>query len=50
MNNTKIPEEAEETVPIVTDDGHLCCDACGCGIVKGQETCEKCKRVINWDK
>jgi hypothetical protein len=40
----------ESTVPIVTDDGHMCCDACGCEIVKRQKHCAKCKRFIDWNK
>ena len=40
----------DETIPIVTDDGHLYCDACGCEISDGQIVCENCKREINWDK
>ena len=40
----------EETVPIVTDDGHIYCDACGCEIKEGQEICESCKREIDWKK
>ena len=39
-----------ETIPIETDDGKLCCDACGCEIKEGQEICEHCGRKINWDK
>ena len=43
-------QSTEETVPIVTDDGNVYCDACGCEIQKGQKICECCKREINWDK
>ncbi len=43
-------EKMGETIPIVADNGHLCCDACGCEIVDGQESCENCKREINWSK
>ena len=39
-----------QTVPIPTDEGKLCCDACGCEIKEGQETCECCKRKIDWNK
>ena len=39
-----------ETVPIITDDGYLICDACGCEIHDADEMCEHCKREINWDK
>ena len=38
------------TIPIETDDGHICCDACGCEIKKYQERCEKCNRRIDWEK
>lgn len=43
-------EGVDETVPIITDDGHLCCDACGCQIVPEQEVCEQCRRTISWNK
>ena len=39
-----------ETVPIVSEEGILYCDACGCEIKEGQEICDKCKRKIDWDK
>lgn len=38
------------TIPIQTDDGNLCCDACGCEIKQGQDKCEGCGREIDWDK
>ena len=43
-------EVIDETIPIITDDGHLCCDACGCQIAPEQEVCEQCRRTINWNK
>lgn len=43
-------EVVDETVPIITDDGHLCCDACGCQIMPEQEVCEQCRRTISWNK
>lgn len=39
-----------ETVPIKTDDGYLCCDACGYEIHEGDHICEHCKRIIDWEK
>ena len=38
------------TVPIPTDDGRMCCDACGYQIKEGQTTCAHCNRIIDWDK
>ena len=40
----------DETVPIYTDDGKICCDACGTEIKENEAVCEHCKRVIDWDK
>ena len=39
-----------ETIPIITDDNHIICDACHHEIHDGDEVCEHCKRVIDWDK
>lgn len=43
-------ENENETTPIKTDDGYLCCDACGYEIHKGDHVCEHCKRRIDWEK
>jgi hypothetical protein len=40
----------ESTIPLHTEDGHLCCDACGCEIKPEQNKCEGCGREIDWDK
>ena len=42
--------ERQPTIPIPTDDGHLCCDACGCRIEEGQKNCNGCGREIDWSK
>ena len=43
-------ETNDTTIPIPTDDGYLCCDACGCEIKEGQIKCEGCGRKIDWNK
>lgn len=42
--------DMNETVPIVTDDGRFCCDACGYEIKEDQAFCGNCKREIDWTK
>ena len=39
-----------ETVPIETDDGRICCDACGYEIKRYSVACPHCGRIINWEK
>ena len=39
-----------ETIPILTDDNHLICDACGHEIHDEDKTCEYCRRGIDWNK
>lgn len=49
INRIRIMER-QPTIPIPTDDGRLCCDACGCGIEEGQTSCNGCGREIDWSK
>ena len=49
-NRRQNDECANKTVSIKTDDGYLCCDACGYEIHEGDHICEHCKRVIDWEK
>lgn len=39
-----------ETVPILSDDGRLYCDACGYEVYNGDNACWHCKRQIDWNK
>lgn len=40
----------ETTIAILTDDGKMCCDACGCEIKEDDTECSCCHRTIDWDK
>lgn len=50
MENALALLNTPDVVPLPTDDGHLCCEACGCEIKHGQSHCVKCGRIIDWRK
>lgn len=43
-------ETREETIPLITDTGKLCCDACGRELNVHDWFCPGCGRWINWEK